>query len=114
MTDQSKQGSAGDYRLPSADDVKGMAADAMQTAAKKGSELLDEGRDMTTHAMSNVTERVKENPVITLAAVALMGVAIGALWKMKSRDTMYDRLSRQMPRNWRDMDPGWLQNLRWR
>jgi hypothetical protein len=91
-----------------------MASDVMDTAVEKGGQLLQDGREMTVNAASNVADTVKENPLMTLAAVAFVGVAIGALWRMKSRDTMYDRISRQIPRNLRDVDTSWIPNMRWR
>jgi hypothetical protein len=75
------------------------------------SEFGERVLDRTAHATTATVDAVKEHPMVTLAIVAGVAFAIGALWKIGSSrretTTMGSLLSRlgeiqdQLPRRWR-------------
>ncbi len=122
MADTRGKSQTGDYGQSSSTDYKqaaasaaNMASDTMQSAMEKGGEMLEEGREMSLRAASTVADTVRQNPLATMAAVAVFGLAVGALWRMKQQDTYYDRMMRQVPRDWRNSDvSSWIPSVRWR
>jgi hypothetical protein len=73
-------------------------------------ELGQQAFDHTTEAAASARDTVKEHPIATLAIVAGLAFAVGALWKIgQSRqqtriDSLLSRLGElqdQLPRRWR-------------
>lgn len=106
----SSSGSGSSYSGDYTQQAKDTASEVMQ----KGSEMVESGKQAASETVSTITETVREHPMAALATVAVFGLAVGALWRMRSNDTIYDRVMRQVPRNWRDPDMSWLSNIRWR
>jgi hypothetical protein len=73
-------------------------------------ELGEQAFDHTTEAAAAARDAVKEHPIATLAIVAGLAFAVGALWKIgqsrqqTSVDSLLSRLGElqnQLPRRWR-------------
>jgi len=73
-------------------------------------EVGEQAFDRTTEAAAAARDTVKEHPIATLAIVAGLASAVGALWKIgQSRqqtrvDSLLSRLGElqnQLPRGWR-------------
>jgi len=82
----------------------------MDSPSERASEFGEEVLDRTTQAAAATVDAVREHPLATLAIVAGVAFAIGALWKIGSsrrETTMGSLLSRvgelqdQLPRRWR-------------
>jgi hypothetical protein len=74
------------------------------------SELGEQAFDRTTEAAAAARDTIKEHPIATLAIVAGLAFAVGALWKIgqsrqqTSVDSLLSRLGElqnQLPRRWR-------------
>jgi hypothetical protein len=73
-------------------------------------ELGEQAFDRTTEAAAAARDTVKEHPIATLAIVAGLAFAVGALWKIGKSgqqtrvDSLLSRLGdlqNQLPRRWR-------------
>jgi hypothetical protein len=82
----------------------------LDNPAERTSEFGEQVLDRTTQTATATVDAVKEHPLATLAIVAGVAFAIGALWKIGSsrrETTMGSLLSRfgelqdQLPRRWR-------------
>ncbi len=76
----------------SASDLSGRAAGLSDAATRQMDRTLDSAEQMARTAaeqgrqvMSSVDRTVREQPMLSLAAVAAAGLIIGALWKMDRR-----------------------------
>jgi hypothetical protein len=87
-----------------------VASPRVDNPSERTSELGEEVLDRTTQASTAAVDAVKEHPMATLAIVAGVAFAIGALWKMRSsrrettKDSLLSRLGElqdQLPRRWR-------------
>ena len=83
---------------------------ASQGLAEKAMDLGEQAVDRATEAGAAVRDTVKEHPIATLAVVAGLAFAVGAIWKIgQSRqhtrvDSLLSRLGElqnQLPRRWR-------------
>lgn len=81
-----------------------------QGLSEKAMELGEQAFDRTTEAAAAARDTLKEHPIATLAIVAGVAFAIGALWKIgqpRQRphvDSLLSRLGElqnQLPRRWR-------------
>ena len=84
---------------------------ASQGLAEKAMDLGEQAVDRATEAAATARDTVKEHPIATLAVVAGLAFAVGAIWKMGGRsrqqtrvDSLLSRLGElqnQLPRRWR-------------
>lgn len=82
-----------------------------QGVSERAMELGEQAFDRTTEAAAAARDTVKEYPIATLAIVAGLAFAVGALWKIgqsrqqtTSVDSLLSRLGElqnQLPRHWR-------------
>ena len=81
-----------------------------QGLAEKAMDLGEQAVDRATEAAAAARDTVKEHPIATLAVVAGLAFAVGAIWKIgHSRqqtrvDSLLSRLGElqnQLPRRWR-------------
>lgn len=81
--------------------VSETAQDMMEGAAEMGSEALDRADEW----LRPVGLSLKERPVMTIAVLAGLGVAIGALWKSRSSSQQTDMMH-NMSRMWDQFSRG--------
>jgi len=83
---------------------------ATQSYAETVTEFGETALERGTQAAAVARDTVKEHPIATLAVIAGLAFAVGALWKIgQSRqrspvDSLLDRLSNlqaELPRRWR-------------
>jgi ElaB/YqjD/DUF883 family membrane-anchored ribosome-binding protein len=59
----------------------GAAEGAIKNLAERGSEATEQVQEMAGKTRDAVDKSLKDQPMTTLAIAALMGFALGALWK---------------------------------
>ena len=83
---------------------------ASQGLAEKAMDLGEQAVDRATEAGAAARDTVKEHPIATLAVVAGLAFAVGAIWKIRQSrqhtrvDSLLSRLGElqnQLPRRWR-------------
>lgn len=74
-----------DYAKDKADEYSATAEDMAKKAADQGAVAMKEAEKRIRQGADTATQMVREQPLATLAAVAGIAFAIGALWKTTSR-----------------------------
>lgn len=85
-TDKRRQGMSGESLMDK-------ASDAAQSVADQGRYVAKKVQESSEDAYNSVERSVRDQPMAAIALAAVLGFAVGALWKIgSSRDTWWDRM----------------------